>query len=130
MTKKSESLFFQSVLDQNPTENTLYRYRTVNTAIGVKLSIEEFQIVKHTPKGIWITPKNMSFDKRFVLLKARKKYAHFTQEEALESFVARTSRRVQLLKNQLANSELALLYAKQLMINLYAKQLMINSDVK
>ena len=56
--------------------------------------LEKFEVIKHTPKGVWI---NMGLgDKKFVLKCARKRFACPTIEEAKESFLARKKRQLRI----------------------------------
>lgn len=65
-----------------------------------------YVIEKETPCGIWITASRMDAfgltgaDKRFVNLKARKKYACLTVEDALESFIQRKKRQYTIYQSK------------------------------
>ncbi len=56
------------------------------------------RVSRRTPKGAWLGD-------RFVLLTARKRWACNTEQEALESFVARKTRQIKILSAQLAAAE-------------------------
>lgn len=97
---------------ENDTPEFLYRYEERQTAelldtwenpikhtSGLSLYLWRFQIVRRTPKGVWI---DIGYgDLKFVRLDARKRYACPTLEEAWESFDARKARQVSILTNQL-----------------------------
>jgi hypothetical protein len=85
----------------------LYRYDVIQYCLGIdeygdpikgigKIEIrkQEFDIIKHTPKGAWIdnfgTPK-------FVNLHANKKFACITEKEALISFIRRKQKYLELM---------------------------------
>jgi len=96
-----------------------YRYEDVIHASGweeygythyVQVYLRVYTILKHTPKGFWITHQVRIGDrwKRFVLSDARRKFAYLTKEEALESFKKRKERQISLLKTKLKHAENAL----------------------
>ena len=72
---------------------------------GVVLYVSRFRKIKDTPKGVWLEYYDRQ---RFVLLTARKKFAHPTIEEAKESFRARKHRQISILRGQLRRVEKAL----------------------
>lgn len=57
-----------------------------------------FEVIKTTPKGVWLAD-------RFCLRDARKRFACPTLHEAIESFVARKDRQIRILSNQLASAQ-------------------------
>lgn len=60
-----------------------------------------YAVIKHTPKGVWL---NLHCgDKRFILKSAKKRFACPTVEEAFISFEARTKRRVNILSSQISD---------------------------
>ena len=95
----------------------LYRYEDVRYSNGVdqfdnplprytlRLILREYPIVRATPKGAWI---NNYGDKKFVNLTANKKFACSTKDGAKESFIARKTRQIKILKAQLHQAESAL----------------------
>jgi hypothetical protein len=113
-----------------------YRYRYTATAIGsfdydseyfndygyddVKLELEEFLLVRETPKGYWIAPiwfggfGHYPDEERWVSKTARKRHAYPTKKEALESFLARKTKQAKILKRQLTNVEKAIKLAEKL----------------
>jgi hypothetical protein len=68
----------------------------------VEVYVHEHDVIKHTPKGVWL---NAYGEKKFVRRDARKRFACPTKEEALESFVARKKRQIGILSAQLRNAE-------------------------
>jgi hypothetical protein len=104
------------------SKNYLYRYEDQTYSAGVdqfdnvlpgydlKILLHKYQIIKETSKGVWIK-KDYTKDK-FVLLTARKKFACRTKEEALKSFIARKSRQIKILSDQLDRAKLAKEYAE------------------
>jgi hypothetical protein len=64
-----------------------------------------WQVNRRTPQGAWIGGK-------FVLLTATKRWACPTEEEALESFIARKRKQIRILSTQLrrAEADMALAY--------------------
>lgn len=71
----------------------------------IQLYMEEFKITKRTPCGAWI---NVYDDKKFVNLKAHKKYASETKEEAITAFVRRKERQISILSSRLSQAKAAL----------------------
>ncbi|UPT95468.1 hypothetical protein J4G48_0040655 [Bradyrhizobium barranii subsp. apii] len=72
-----------------------------------KLEMWWWEIDRVTPKGAWVCG-------RFVLLSATKRWACPTEEEALESFMARKRKQIRILSHRLKEAEvdLALAYPK------------------
>ncbi len=59
---------------------------------SVTILIEELEVLKVTPKGVWLAYCSQYSDRRFVLNESRKRFACPTIKEALDSFVARKER--------------------------------------
>jgi hypothetical protein len=91
--------------------DTWYRYEDLRHAdvnefddIGptyVKLHVRTYKVSKVTPKGVWLSYFHIGGICRFVLLEARKRFAHPTKEDALESFKARKAKQIRILEKQL-----------------------------
>jgi hypothetical protein len=68
------------------------------------INLETFEVVKHTPKGVWL---KMGFEwgdiqnRKFVLKDARKRFAYPTQKKAWNSFCIRKRRQQEHLERQL-----------------------------
>ena len=79
--------------------------RDVYGVTDPKLEMWWWEIDRATPKGAWVCG-------RFVLLSATKRWACPTEEEALESFMARKRKQIRILSTRLqqAKAELALAY--------------------
>ena|SRR5579859_1185210 len=73
---------------------------------AMRLYLNAYLVIKETPCGCWIAWGYG--DKKFVNLKANKKFAHLTPEEAMESFKARKKRQIAILRGQLLRAEAAL----------------------
>lgn len=56
-----------------------------------------YEVLRHTPKGVWIRYVTMFNDERFVLRDARKRFACPTVEEAQISFMARKKKQLSIL---------------------------------
>lgn len=80
----------------------------------VDLFMEEFRVTSVTPKGAWIAPASWYWRPKFkfILAKARKRFAHDNKMDALESYVARQVRRIAILEYQLSKSRQGLALAK------------------
>lgn len=91
---------------------TAYRYIDRGYDDGyVVVELVEFDVVKFTPCGFRIANwrhTRQEKEKKFVLLPARKQYAHLTKADALESFKQRKRRQIMILKGQLKQAEIAL----------------------
>ena len=98
-------------------EKFLYRYHEAQVdemwsrqpqiaSQAMRLYLNAYLILKETPCGCWI---EWGYgEKKFVNLKARKKFAHLTPEEAMEAFKARKRRQIAILNGQLLRAEAAL----------------------
>ncbi len=54
----------------------------------------KFKVLRHTPKGVWISCITDTSTEKFVLAGAHKRFACPTQEEAQVSFLARKKRQL------------------------------------
>jgi hypothetical protein len=80
----------------------------------VAVSLQEYRVIKETPKGVWVQYGNSLFkEKRFVLRTARKRFAYPTKELAKESFIARKEAQIRINKDQIRRAEQALLYLER-----------------
>jgi len=85
----------------------LYRYNDFDFRYNVDPTPKKYKVIKKTPQGVWID-LNYNWgpeEKKFVKLTAYKKFACETEEQALESYIARKSRQIKILKNQLARAQ-------------------------
>lgn len=64
----------------------------------IRLSCFRLAVTKRTPKGVWVDDCGQ---RRFVLNDAKRRFAHPTKREALESFLARKKRHQEILESQL-----------------------------
>ena len=88
--------------------NKLYRYEDRHYYYGgARVDLLEFEVIKETSSGVWIKSPYYSKNK-WVNLKARKKFACPTVEEALESYLMRKKRQIRILKGQLSRAKSAL----------------------
>ena len=72
----------------------------------LEIFYEEYTILKHTPKGVWIEHPQYGHTKgKFVLLSGKKRFAYPTKEEALKSLYYRKKRQLIYLKNQVEVAE-------------------------
>jgi hypothetical protein len=68
----------------------------------VDVYLKRYSVIKHTPKGVWLD------NGRFVLKDARKRYACPTVEEARDSFKARKTAQIRILRRRARSAELAM----------------------
>ena len=76
------------------------------------LELRTYDLIKETEKGYWIGYKGFSF-KKWIPKKSKKRYAYPTKEEALQNFIARTKRRVDILKRQIDCCKIAISLAER-----------------
>ena len=89
----------------------LYRFEAVHYSPGtdeggdaipgigtVRLYLRTYKVLKETPCGAWI---EVNYERKFVNLKANKKFACASEKDAKISFIARKRRQVRILKRQL-----------------------------
>jgi hypothetical protein len=106
-------------MEENVERKFLYRYEEAVTAecldeyenpiMGtstMKLYVYRYEIIRHTPKGVWIN-QGWGYE-TFVNLTARNRYACPTKEEAWESFRERKRRQRDIVAAQLARATGAL----------------------
>ena len=80
----------------------------------MRIRLDEYSVIRRTPKGAWITPKpwrNWQPFKpgpRFVLDNARKRFAYPTEALALRSFQARKASQIWRLEVRLTVAKAAL----------------------
>lgn len=77
----------------------------------VEVRLRKYQVVKYTPKGVWVKLKIggwLDSHARFILRSARKRYACPSIEEAGQSFLARKARQTRIYKARLRTIEKAL----------------------
>ena len=95
-------------------QDTLYSSGSEETGFHayVRVNLLIYDVVKTTPKGMWIRafPGASS---RFVRLNAKKKYACLTKEEALISFKKRKERQIKLLETKVRLAKDALILSKK-----------------
>jgi len=66
---------------------------------------------KETPKGHWIrygAPTSINDKGKWVSKTTRKRFAHLTKEQALDAFIIRNQKRVQILSRQLASCKISI----------------------
>ena len=103
----------------------LYRYKEVLYASfdsdgdlyegsgRIDLCKEEYRVTSVTPKGAWVSPIYYYKPRfRFILAKARKRFAHANEKDALESYIARQKRRIAILEYQIDKSRRGMNHAK------------------
>lgn len=66
------------------------------------IDIQEFEVVKETPKGVWL---DVYGKRKFVLNLAYKRWAYPTAKEALESLIARKTRYLSILHARIRLAE-------------------------
>lgn len=78
----------------------------------IELFERKFEIAKRTPCGAWIFIHGWNDEKKFVNLKATKKYACETIEDAKQSFIARKKRQIRILTARLNDANYFLTIAQ------------------
>lgn len=105
-------------------DNYLYRIEEIYNSYElnkVKLQLKKYKIIKRTEKGVWIKLYDIDFCncKKFILLRAKKKFAYKTKEEALESFKIRKNKQIEILRTRLDKIIIALNLANNVKIQDY-----------
>jgi hypothetical protein len=113
--------------------NKFYRYDLVKygsaendwglTGYHIKVNLRELNLHKETDKGYWVgygelKPGKLRSQSRWIAKQGKKRYAYSTKEEALESFVYRTKRRIRILQSQISDCADGLSFAETLKFNL------------
>lgn len=78
--------------------HNLYRYDSYR----YEVFLHEYKIIKETLHGTWI---DVYGKEKFVLREARKHFACYTKEDAMESFKARKNRQIRILSAQLESAK-------------------------
>jgi hypothetical protein len=81
-----------------------------------QLRVNEYDLLKETPKGYWIGYGSMGDYKynwkKWVSKTSRKRFAYPTKEEALENYIKRTEKRLRILDWQVSECRIGLDLAK------------------
>ena len=97
----------------------LYRYQEYITwhiddpDPDVEIILHEFQIIKETKCGCWVRNFFDYGSKRWVSDKSKKRFAHRTKKEALDSFLCRKKRHISILENKLKGLKIAYALARE-----------------
>ena len=86
---------------------------------GPHLQLTEYEVERRTPKGVWL--KGLLF-RRWVPLVARRRFAHPTKQQALESFCARRAAQQRILHKQLKRAQTEMRAAQRLLAQLQEEQ--------
>lgn len=104
----------------SPEQEVYYRYEleeTIKESLGSLfgkqvqvLVCKELKVFKRTPKGAWVGRRYYSHHSHvvFCLDHAKKRWAHPTKKEELDSMIARKTRQIKILEPQLADAKEAL----------------------
>lgn len=72
---------------------------------NVEVILDEFQIIRHTPKGYVI---KVGLKEKWVSATGKKRFAYPDKSDALENFKRRTTRSIWIMKHNIDYAELAL----------------------
>ena len=98
------------LFDPQPGDEIYYRYEDFRQAAPMDeyesptgegrpdIQLFIFKVLRHTPKGVVI---DLDGGDRFILSAARKRFACPTKEEAMESFLARKNKQLEILRSQI-----------------------------
>lgn len=104
---------YADFIEQPVSDTTEHLYRVDGHAYtdgSVQVSTYSYPITGTTPKGVWV---DVFGDKKFVLSAAKKRFAYPTEDEALQSFLARKKRQRIILRDQLQRVERLIAEAKR-----------------
>lgn len=100
------TLKFKKLIKEPSLGYQAYRYETHLYSSGydviIRNELRKFDVIKRTQHGIWI--QDLSGNKRFVKLDARKKFACLTISNAKESFIKRKELQIRILEAKLKNT--------------------------
>lgn len=88
-----------------------YRYDTrwTGEVLDTCLWLQQFEVIKETPKGAWL---DVYGEKRFINREWRKRYACPTADEAMTGYIKRKEAEIRILKRRLAASNAGLALAQ------------------
>jgi len=97
-------------------------YTDRSTGSIIEVELREYEVLRRTPKGAWInaspfrstTSVRGIADEKFVLLSARKRFAHPTKDEAMTSFIARKRAQIRIYEARVKRAKEALLRAEEI----------------
>lgn len=104
-----------------------YRYELVHYATGrdmdgeytghstPKLEYYEYDLIKETPKGYWIGYDWSEKPYKWISKTSKKKFAYLTKEDALNNYIKRTERRLEILKSQIESCKDGLYLANKIL---------------
>ena len=106
-------------------DKLFYRFRDLNYEDGVRVVREELILVKETPCGYWIDDPKWYYsiirEMKWVSKTARKRFAYPSEEQAIESFVARKRQQIRYTKARLRRAEQAYQLGMDLMAEIKGK---------
>ncbi len=93
----------------------LYRYDSINCQRTVELRLRTFTVIKETPCGYWVSEWAYTalagdancLDKRWVSKTGRKRFCYTTKSKAMDSFLIRKRRHLDILTHQLKIAAIA-----------------------
>lgn len=87
----------------------LYRYeQTMCFSAGVTIACWEYIIVKETPCGYWINHSMFCSAKRWTSKTGKKRFAYPTKADALDNFICRRTRQIEILTEKINTANSAL----------------------
>jgi hypothetical protein len=95
-----QDLYYYRIDDQRSRHYDIEADCSVGPTLH-SLQLRQYKVLKFTNKGLWIDRYG---SKKFILTKARRRFAHATYEEALEAYIKRRRRQASLLYAQLERS--------------------------
>jgi hypothetical protein len=105
-------------METNNTPLMFYRYEITYLESSSTLYLRQYRLVKETPKGYWIEAYFEGFSpsglKYWVSKTSKKRLAYPTKEEALNGFILRTQKRVNILFSLVKHCKNSLEIAKEL----------------
>lgn len=103
-----ETKFYRYVMDVRSRSESNYMLNDIN------IKLLKYNLIKETTKGYWIGDNMLSRKEdlrntcTWISKTSKKRYAHPTEKEALNSFVLRYKKRCEFLKKDLFYAEIAL----------------------
>lgn len=99
-----------------------YRFEDVHYEDGTRVFKREYSFIKETPCGYWIEdhswPFELSNQRWWVSKTSRKRFAYPSEEQAIESFVARKRQHIRYTKMRLVRAKEAYKLGLAMMIRM------------
>lgn len=102
---------------ENRIVGSVDEFGDISSVYTVQLYLHKFEVIKKTPKGVWIRDYSIK-GKQFILSSPDgKRFAYLNIEDSIRGFIKRKQRQIQILSTKLADTKMALYLAENKQIN-------------